>query len=252
MSIIQLLLSVAAAAIYLMQLHNVQGNRFVFIAAIFHFLALAQIVTQGFVTENPLMPSAWGSTLSLLIFLAVLACWQLLVLPAMRVVVLGGTAFAATLPLWLPASAPLVFSLHGALALIVYALALAAFLLCLDLSLSEQRLRAQPPSNNALPLLVREQRYFNYVLLSFAVLTLTLASGIYTAISSNTPVFELTHKKIFACLTWLVFLLLLLGRYFAGWRGRVAQRWFFSGYVFLLLSYAGSTVVREIILEKTG
>jgi len=44
---------------------------------------------------------------------------------------------------------------------------------------------------------------------------------------------------------------LLLGRYAFGWRGRVAQRWLFVGFLMLLLAYIGSRFVFEVVLDKT-
>ena len=54
-----------------------------------------------------------------------------------------------------------------------------------------------------------------------------------------------------AQLAWLVFGILLWGRHFRGWRGRLAVRMTLVGMVILLLSYFGSKLVLEIILGSS-
>ncbi|MGI9337640.1 MAG: cytochrome c biogenesis protein CcsA [Gammaproteobacteria bacterium] len=133
---------------------------------------------------------------------------------------------------------------HALLAMASYALALATMLLWLELHLSEkiQRITGQA----APPLLQQEAACFRWLAVSFALLTLTLLSGL---IASDG--YALTHKNLFAALTWLVFAVLLLGRYLRGWRGRRAKAGFAAGFVFLLLSYFGSAFVLQIILQRS-
>jgi ABC-type uncharacterized transport system permease subunit len=49
---------------------------------------------------------------------------------------------------------------------------------------------------------------------------------------------------------WVVFGVLLLGRWRFGWRGRKALRWTLAGYVLLGLAYFGSKLVLETLLGK--
>ena len=51
-------------------------------------------------------------------------------------------------------------------------------------------------------------------------------------------------------MAWWVFLLLLWGRHYRGWRGPVAVRTLYIGSALLLLSYAGSRFVMEVLLER--
>jgi ABC-type uncharacterized transport system permease subunit len=52
-------------------------------------------------------------------------------------------------------------------------------------------------------------------------------------------------------LSWLTFGVLLFGRQQFGWRGRRAVRVLYSGATLLLLAYAGSRFVVEVILGRS-
>lgn len=61
---------------------------------------------------------------------------------------------------------------------------------------------------------------------------------------------HLSHKVVFALISWLIYAWLLFGRYRFGWRGVIASRWTLIGSVFMLLSYFGSKFVLEVILHR--
>ena len=58
------------------------------------------------------------------------------------------------------------------------------------------------------------------------------------------------HKTVFSLLAWGVFAALLVGRRQRGWRGRRATRWLYAGAALLLLGYAGSRFVLEVLLGR--
>jgi hypothetical protein len=58
------------------------------------------------------------------------------------------------------------------------------------------------------------------------------------------------HKTVFSILSWLTFGALLVGRHQFGWRGRRAVRVLYIGSAFLLLAYAGSRFVLEVVLGR--
>ena len=251
MAIIPTLFTLAAVALYLAQWRS-DGNRWVVAGGAAQATGLgAHFIAAAMDADFAPAPMHLGVFISLFMLATLLVSWRPLRSAILRRALLATAAAAALTPLWLPPAAAAPVTLHSILALAVYALAAAAFLLCLDLRLVEMQLRRQPPQGAAAaapPLLQRERQYFIYVLLSFLLLTGTLVSGILTALAAGAPPFAFTHKQLFAYLTWGVFAALLAGRHFAGWRGRTAQGWFFAGYAFLLLSYLGSTVVVQFVI----
>jgi ABC-type uncharacterized transport system permease subunit len=59
---------------------------------------------------------------------------------------------------------------------------------------------------------------------------------------------HMVHKTFFAVVAWMVFGILLWGRWRFGWRGRIAIRWTLVGFISLLLAYLGSKLVLELLL----
>ena len=82
----------------------------------------------------------------------------------------------------------------------------------------------------------------------FAVLTLALFSGFIFVRDLFAQ--HLIHKTVLSCLAWIVFAILLFGRWRFGWRGRVARTWTLSGFALLGLAYFGSKIVLETILGR--
>lgn len=99
------------------------------------------------------------------------------------------------------------------------------------------------------PLEVLEHLLFRVIGAGFVLLTVSLVSG---AIFIN-DIFaqHLIHKTILSILTWLVFGVLLFGRWRYGWRGSLAVRMTLAGVALLILSYFGTKLVLEIILGRS-
>lgn len=138
--------------------------------------------------------------------------------------------------------------LHFALGVGSYGLFGAAVLhgAMLDAAERRLRLRAGPPGAAfGMPLLQLERLTFRFVEAGFAVLTATLVLGVVTATQ-----WRWDHKIVFSLLAWGVFAALLVGRWQQGWRGRRATRWLYAGAVLLLLAYAGSRFVFEVLLGR--
>lgn len=140
--------------------------------------------------------------------------------------------------------------LHFALGVGSYALFGAAVLHALLLDAADRRLRgrrgAAPGGALGMPLLQIERLTFRFVEAGFAVLTATLLLGL---VSSPQWKVDL-HKTVFSLLAWGVFAALLAGRRLQGWRGRRATGWLYAGAMLLLLAYAGSRFVFEVILSR--
>ena len=139
--------------------------------------------------------------------------------------------------------------LHFALGVASYGLFGAAVLHAALLGTAERRLRLRDGSApvGGMPLLQLERLTFRFVEAGFAVLTATLLLGGLTA---SHWVWD--HKTVFSLLGWAVFAALLVGRRVRGWRGRRATRWVYAGALLLLLAYAGSRFVLEVMLERAA
>jgi ABC-type uncharacterized transport system permease subunit len=138
--------------------------------------------------------------------------------------------------------------LHFVLGVGSYGLFGAAVLHAAMLDGAERRLRLQrgsAPRAFGMPLLQLERLTFRFVEAGFAVLTATLLLGVLTSVR-----WTWDHKTVLSLLGWGVFAALLLGRRLRGWRGRQATRWLYAGAVLLLLAYAGSRFVFEVILNR--
>jgi ABC-type uncharacterized transport system permease subunit len=99
-------------------------------------------------------------------------------------------------------------------------------------------------------LLTLEAMLFQTIGVGFALLTLAVFSGVFFSEELFGTALQLSHKVVFAILSWLVFGGLLLGRHFRGWRGRTALVWTITGFTLLLLAYLGTQFVLEVVLRR--
>lgn len=147
--------------------------------------------------------------------------------------------------------------LHWVLGLTSYGLVGAALLHATLWRMAERQLRgggAASTTRNGLqlattglPLLKLETLTFRFVSAAFIALSLALALGFW----QTTP-WRWDHKAVLSVMAWGVFALLLAGRIGLGWRGRSAIRWLYAGSALLLLAYAGSRFVVEVILQRAN
>jgi ABC-type uncharacterized transport system permease subunit len=100
------------------------------------------------------------------------------------------------------------------------------------------------------PLLAMERMLFRLIASGFALLTLTLVSGIFFSEALFGRALRFDHKTVFTIASWFVFAGLLAGRFVFGWRGRKALRWTLAGFLMLMLAYVGSRFVLEVILHR--
>jgi ABC-type uncharacterized transport system permease subunit len=99
-------------------------------------------------------------------------------------------------------------------------------------------------------LLEMEEVLFKIYWIGFALLTITLISGIFFSEEVMGVALTITHKIIFSILSWLVYAGLLFGRSQAGWRGKKAIKFSLFAFALLFLSYLGSKFVLEIIIGR--
>jgi len=98
------------------------------------------------------------------------------------------------------------------------------------------------------PLETMETLLFQMIGLGFLVLSISLLSGL--PYIDNLLEQRLVHKTVLSVVAWLIFGVLLFGRWRFGWRGRTAIRFTISGFIMLMLAYFGSKFVIELILQR--
>jgi ABC-type uncharacterized transport system permease subunit len=177
------------------------------------------------------------------------ARWAMAALGSAAVVlawVYPGQALQVSASIWLP--------LHWALGIASYGMFAAAVVHAALMTSAEIEIRQGNENQSGLPLLTLERLMFRFVMLGFVLLTLTLIAGfafgeqLYGAAGAH---WKWDHKTVFSILSWLTFGALLLGRHQFGWRGRRAVRFLYSGAALLLLAYAGSRFVLEVVLGRS-
>jgi ABC-type uncharacterized transport system permease subunit len=141
--------------------------------------------------------------------------------------------------------------LHAWLALLAYATLAVAALLAMMLWLQERALSRREIHGwlRALPPLVElETLLFRTIAVGFVLLTGTLLTGVLFV--EDLLAQHLLHKTVLSVLSWLVFGVLLLGRWRRGWRGRAAVHWTLAAMALLVLAFFGSKFVLELVLQR--
>jgi ABC-type uncharacterized transport system permease subunit len=235
-------------------------------AAILMPLALHSVLLYGVLSGRPELRFGFGPALSATLWLAVLIYWfenLFYDLAGMQALVLPAAAVCALLPALFPGLALSTdahspeFRVHLALAMLASSLFTIAALHALLMTLVERRLHGahgrealQGPLAGLPPLLTLERLLFQILGLGFALLTLTLFTGVIYSEEVFGQALRFNHKTLFAIFAWIIFGLLLAGRWRYGWRGRRALRWTMTGFIALLLAYVGSRFVLEVVLGR--
>jgi ABC-type uncharacterized transport system permease subunit len=208
-----------------------------------------------------------GHAISAITWLTVMIYWLAnfrYPLEGMQAPVLAIATVFTLFPLLLPESGVLpntgstAFVAHMLVAILAYSLFTIAALHAALMWVFERRLHGKGRATGGLgifpPLLTMEQLLFTLIGAGFVLLTLALGSGILFSEALFGKPFHFSHftshKTVFALLSWLIYGILLGGRQFYGWRGRIAIRWTLTGFAMLFLAYLGSKFVLEIILHR--
>ncbi len=141
---------------------------------------------------------------------------------------------------------------HVLLSMFAYGLLTAGAIVAIYALAQDQRLRAGKLSaiNHLFaPLETTERLLFGITTAGFAGLLLAVVSG-FTFVE-NLFAQHLLHKTTLSLLALLVFGVLLVGRWLAGWRGRRAVYLYLWGFAILGLAYFGSRFVLEVLLERS-
>jgi len=249
-------LAYAVLALAARRLSQSAARVVMFLAWLLHALALA----DGLLGEPPRFGFAPALSMTVWLVLSVYAIesrlfpqlkarWALAGLGSAAVLLaLGfpGTSYDRIASPWLP--------LHWALGLASYGLFAAAVVHGWLMNRSERSIRSASQTDTGVPLMTLERLTFRFVQAGFVLLTATLVVGwlfaeaLYGAGPGLAWVWN--HKTVFSVLAWLTFASLLAGRARLGWRGRQAVRLLYLGSGLLLLSYAGSRFVLEVVLKR--
>jgi ABC-type uncharacterized transport system permease subunit len=175
------------------------------------------------------------------------------------VIVFPLAAVMLAIDTWLaPPTAPLPIEwqikLHVTFALLGFGILSIAALLAILLALQERALRNHHLDSGLIralpPLTLTESLMFRLIGAGFVLLTLTLLSGILFV--DNLFEQHLVQKTVLSIAAWIVFGILIYGRWRWGWRGRRAVRLTLAGMTILLLAFLGSKFVLEVILHRSA
>ncbi|MGI9303033.1 MAG: cytochrome C assembly family protein [Gammaproteobacteria bacterium] len=141
---------------------------------------------------------------------------------------------------------------HVFVSLLAYSILTIAALQALLLWAQERQLHNHQPGGliRALPPMQwMEDLLFRLIALGVVLLGLALASGFFFL--EDVFAQHLAHKTVLSIAAWLLFVMLLLGRWRFGWRGPTAVRWTLFGFFVLMLAYFGSKLVLELVLQRS-
>lgn len=230
-------------------------------------LLSAALLTHGWTLRDTMFATGnlhigFSVALSLTLWLAMLIyCLESLLTPLQGLLKRASpvAAAACALPLFLTGH-PQVLTIsswalraHITVAMLAYSMATLAVFHAIILTAAEHNLhKAKLGQDSDLPpLLVLDNILFRLIQAAFAFLTLTVGSGLFFSDEIFGQPLTFNHKSVFGIASWILFALLLAGRKFLGWRGKTATRWLLAGFASLLLAYAGTRFVLEIILGRS-
>lgn len=142
---------------------------------------------------------------------------------------------------------------HIIVSLLAYSLLSIAVLQSVMLTLQERYLRSHRSGGflgELPPLETMEHLMFQMITVGFVLLSVTVISGVFFSEAVFGQALRFSHHVVLSLIAWLVFAVLLIGRWRFGWRGRNAVRWTLAGFSLLALAYFGSKFVLEVVLQR--
>lgn len=231
-------------------------------------LLILALCAHGVALHSAIFPGngmrfGFSVALSLTVWLAICFYWVETLttrLDGLRAIVLPVGALASLSPAFFPGNHVLsndniaspFFRPHFVIAMLAYSLFTLAALHAMLMAMATRQLhhaRLSRALASLPPLLTMEALLFRLIGIAFVMLTLTLVTGALFTENLFGTIFRLDHKTVFTTISWLLFSVLLAGRRFRGWRGRVALRWTLAGFIALMLAYIGSHFVMEVLLH---
>ncbi len=150
----------------------------------------------------------------------------------------------------LPDSAPAGLKIHVLLSVCAYSLLTIALLQALLLALQDRQISKKHPASimRLPPMQLMENLLIQIIAIGFFILSLSLVTGLMFL--NDIFAQHLIHKTVLSVLAWIIFGILLWGRWTQGWRGKKLIRWTIGGFLSLMLAYFGSKFVLELILKR--
>jgi len=140
---------------------------------------------------------------------------------------------------------------HITLSVLAYALLTISALQAMLLAWQDRQLRHKHASGRVRllpPLQTMEALLFDVIWAGQITLSLSIISGFVFLEDMFHQ--SLVHKTVLSILAWIIYSILLFGRFKQGWRGAAAIRWTLAGFCTLMLAYFGSKLVIELILGR--
>ncbi len=260
LTIILYLLAAGIVGIRLIKQEETTGfsKRWFYLCGILAILLHGYILYQNIITIGGLnlgfynALSLIGACISLIVLLTAL----FRPLENLGIIIFPVTAMAVTMELLLtsnfifPADAPYGLKMHILLSICAYSLLSIGAFQALVLALQERQISNKNAASIMLlpPLRVMEDLLVHIIAIGFFILSLSLISG--AMFVDNLLAQHLVHKTVLSILAWIIFAILLWGRWAYGWRGKQLVRWSIGGYCALLLAYFGSKFVLELVLKR--
>ena len=261
--ILSIILYLANGILLLLKLNRVASveklSRFqLLLPAIIAMLLHGWLVYQGLVTEQGLDVGFYAvlSLVGWLVTLLLLSAAFSQPIESLGIFVFPTAAMMLLLRLlnptgyYLAQNLGLGLELHILLSILAYSLLSIAAVQAILLYIQDSHLHNKHPGGfiRALPPLeTMETLLFQMIGLGFIVLSVALLSGVFYIENIFDP--RLVHKTVLSVTAWIIFGILLFGRWRFGWRGRTAIRWTISGFVLLMLAYFGSKFVIQLVLQ---
>lgn len=266
----QIYLSFLAAALYILSI--VLPGRWLTLSNAVSALAW---LTHGMALWLTIFPDhalrvGFAVMLSAALWVSVFVCWlenRNASLDGLRLLLMPNAALMVVLPSFFPGSLialagkTAMFPWHVVVAMLAYSTLTIAAFHAVVMTVQDKHLHQLRAVKNVewlntlidrLPaLLTMEKILFRFVLFGFVLLTLTVLSGVIFSEQVLGVAFKWDHKTLLSLLSWLLFAILLTGRYWRGWRGKTVLSFTLSGFITLLLAYVGSRFVLEVLLHRS-
>ena len=145
------------------------------------------------------------------------------------------------------------FVAHVLLSLVGYTLLFMSALqslLVLVVDYSMHRHRVSAMTRFLPPLETMEALLFKLVALGFALITLGIVLGVWFVVTAEHDAWS--EHVLPSMVAWLLFLCLLVGRRFGGWRGTTATAWTLLAFGLLAAGYLGNRFFIEVMASATS